>query len=191
MTAVRYPIAANAEAALAAPLGRAEREREARRVAGEEVVFATEPTGPGFTTLEAALAAFRGRVDDPRGGGAAVAVEDRFCSLREVMAEGAGRAPRPLQPLMRGGRRWPQPRPAPAVVWRLSVSYWRIATAEEIRLDQARQARKDRAASGLTPDRLRVLASHPLRPFKPQQPLDIGLFEARAPEDPDRIIPDE
>ena len=191
MTAVRYPIAETAEAALAAPLGRAEREREARGIAGEEVVFVTEPTGPGFPTLEAALQAFRGRVEDPRGGGAPVAPEDRYCILREVVPEGAGRPPRPQKPSLRAGRRWPQPRQAPTVVWRLSVSYWRIATAAEISLDQARRARRDKAAAALTPDRLRVLAAHPLRAFKPQQPLDIGLFEVRAPENPAEIIADE
>jgi len=191
MTAVRYPIAENAEAALGAPLGRAAREREAREVAGEEVVFTTEQTGPGFPTEEAAAKAWRGRVEDPAGG-AGPGPEDRFCTLREVMAEGAGRPPRPQKPVMRAGRRWPQPRSTPPqVVWRLSVSYWRIATAAEIRLDQARQARRDRAAASLTPDRLKVLAHHPLRPFKPQQPLDIGLFETRAPENPDIILSDE
>lgn len=189
MTAVRYPIAENAEAALGAPLGRAAREREAREIAGDEVVFTTDQTGPGFATEEAAARAWRGRVEGEAG---AVAPEDRFCTLREVMAEGAGRPPRPQKPLLRGGRRWPQPRTAPpAVVWRLSVSYWRLATAQEIRLDQARQARRDKAAAGLTPDRVKVLAAHPLRPFKPQQPLDIGLFEVRAPENPSEILPDE
>jgi len=191
MTAVRYPIAETVEAALGAPLGRAEREREARAVAGEEVVFVTEQTGPGFPSIEAALSAFQGRVEDPRGGGASVAAEDRYCVLREVMAEGAGRPPRPQKPALRAGRRWPSPRQAPAVVWRLSVSYWRVASAQEIRLDQARQARRDKAAAALTPDRLRVLAAHPMRPFRPQQPLDIGLFEVRAPENPQEILPDE
>lgn len=191
MTAVRYPIAENAEAALGAPLGRAAREREAREIVGDEVVFTTEQTGPGFATEEAASRAWRGRVEC-EAGAAAVALEDRFCVLREVMAEGAGRPPRPQQPAMRAGRRWPQPRTAPpAVVWRLSVSYWRPATAQEIRLDQARLARRDKAAAALTPDRVKVLAAHPLRPFKPQQPLDIGLFEVRAPENPAEILPDE
>ena len=60
MTAVLYPIAETAEAALGAPLGRAAREREARGVAGEEVVFVTEQTGPGFATLDAALAGVSG-----------------------------------------------------------------------------------------------------------------------------------
>ena len=191
MTAVRYPIAETAEAALGVPLGRAAREREARGVAGEEVIFVTEQTGPGFPTLEAALAAFRGRVEDPRGGGTVLQPEDRYCTLREVMPEGAGRPPRPQKPSLRAGRRWPQPRQAPPVVWRLSVSYWRIATPAEISLDQARRARRDKAAAALTPDRLRVLAAHPLRAFKPQQPLDIGLFEVRAPENPAEIIADE
>jgi hypothetical protein len=189
MTAVRYPIAANAEAALAAPLGRAARERDARELIGEEVVFVTEQTGPGFPSEAAAAQAWKGRVDDPETG-VGPGPEDRFCSLREVMAEGV-KAPKPQKTAMRAGRRWPQPRPAPAVVWRLAISYWRIATEQEVRLDQARQARRDKSAASLTPDRLRVLAAHPLRPFKPQQPLDTGLFEVRAPENPDLIIPDE
>ena len=58
MTAILYPVAANAEQALAAPLGAAEREREAEHLAGQAVVFTTDPTGPAFATREAALAAY-------------------------------------------------------------------------------------------------------------------------------------
>ena len=38
---------------------------------------------------------------------------------------------------------------------------------------------------------LRALARQPLRPVKPQQPLDAGLFEMPAPEAPHILIPDE
>jgi hypothetical protein len=31
----------------------------------------------------------------------------------------------------------------------------------------------------------------PLKPTKPQQPLDIGLFETRLPEAPHIVVPDE
>ena len=55
MTAILYPVAANAELALSRPLGRAARESEARRRAGEAVVFATDPVGPAFATRAAAL----------------------------------------------------------------------------------------------------------------------------------------
>ena len=191
MSAVSYPVAANAEAALHAPVGRAAREREAAKLAGEAVHFVTEQTGPAFPSQEAALDAWRGRVDDLRPGkGVMVAPEDRFCDLREVMAEGAGRPPRPQKPVMRAGRRWPQPREAPKVVWRLQVSYWRIGKAEAAG-EQARALRRKAAGAEATPDQLRRVAGHPLRPVKPQQALDIGLFEARRPEDPDLIVPDE
>ena len=64
MTAILYPVAANAELAMAAPLGRAAREREALGVAGEAVVFTTDPTGPAFATREAALDAYAGPVGE-------------------------------------------------------------------------------------------------------------------------------
>ena len=38
---------------------------------------------------------------------------------------------------------------------------------------------------------LRARLSEPLRPLKPQQPLDIGLFEVRPPEAPHILMPDE
>ena len=189
MSAVRYPVARNAEQALHAPLGRAAREREAEALAGEAVSFVTEQAGPAFPSQAAALDAWRGRVEDFRAG-VTVAPEDRFCDLREVMAEGAGRPPRPQKPVMRAGRRWPQPREAPQVVWRLSVSYWRVGKAEGTG-EQARALRRKAEGAEASPEQLRRLAGHPLRPVKPQQPLDVGLFEARRPEDPDVIVPDE
>lgn len=188
MTAILYPVAANGEQALSRPLGRAARESEARRRAGEAVVFATDPVGPAFATREAALDAYRGRVEDERTGDMPEA-EDRYCRLVEQVAEGT-KAPRPVEPTYADGHRWPQPAKAPRTVWRLSVSYWRIGTAERpLEAPQARVARK--TGEGLDPEALRAIARTPLRPTKPQQPLDIGLFETRPPEAPHIVMPDE
>jgi hypothetical protein len=38
---------------------------------------------------------------------------------------------------------------------------------------------------------LRAIARQPLRAVAPQQPLDIGLFETRLPENPSIVVPDE
>ena len=51
---ILYPIAANAEAALRQPKGRAAREREAERLAGEPVAFVRELTGPSFRSEDEA-----------------------------------------------------------------------------------------------------------------------------------------
>lgn len=188
MTAILYPVATNAELALSRPRGRAARESEARRRAGEAVVFATDPVGPAFATREAALDAYRGRVEDERTG-AMPEAEDRYCRLVEQVADGA-RAPRPAEPTYADGHRWPQPGKAPKTVWRLTVSYWRIGTAERpLEAPQARVARK--SGEPLDPDALRAISRTPLRPTKPQQPLDIGLFETRPPEAPHIVMPDE
>jgi len=188
MTAILYPVATNAELALSRPLGRAARESEARRRAGEAVVFASDAMGPAFATQEAALDAYRGRVEDERTG-ASPEPQDRYCQLIEQVADGT-RAPRPVEPAMADGHRWPEPVKPPRTVWRLSVSYWRIGTAERpLEAPQARQARKSKQA--LDGDALRAIAQTPLRPTKPQQALDIGLFETRLPEAPHIIVPDE
>ncbi|MCR5873610.1 hypothetical protein LRS10_05120 [Phenylobacterium sp. J426] len=173
---ILYPVAVNAEQALARPLGRAARESEARRRAGEAVAFTTDPAGPAFPTREAALAAYGDRLEPAEPA-------DRFCQLVEqVVAEG-GRAPQPVEPTYEDGRRWPAPAPPPRTAWRLIVSYWRVPTPERpLEAPQARQARKSKQA--LEPDTLRAIARAPLRPVKPQQPLDIGLFETRPPEAP-------
>jgi hypothetical protein len=186
MTAILYPVAGNAEQALTRPLGRAAREREALRVAGEAVVFTTDAMGPAFATRDAALAAYRAQVE-------ATESEDCFCRLAEQFVVEPGERARlaPVEPSFVDGRRWPQP-PAerPRTVWRLMVSYWRIATAERpIEAPQARQARRGRQA--VDPETLRTIASQPLRPVEPQQPLDIGLFETRLPEAPHIVMPDE
>ncbi|MBL8552934.1 MAG: hypothetical protein JNL41_01555, partial [Phenylobacterium sp.] len=122
MTAILYPVAANGEQALSRPLGRAARRSEAVRHAGAGVAFATEVVGPAFATREAALDAWRGRVEDERTG-AAPEAEHRYCALVEQVADGAAR-PRQVQPTYADGRRWPDPpKTPPRTVWRLAVSY--------------------------------------------------------------------
>ena len=181
---ILYPVAANAEQALSRPLGRAARESEAKRQAGEAVVFATDPVGPAFPTREAALKAYGARIED-------AAPEDRYCQLVEqVTAKAAKAAMAPVEPTFEDGRRWPAPTPAPKTAWRLSVSYWRVGTAERpLDAPQARQARRSKQA--LDAETVRAIARAPLRPVKPQQPLDIGLFETRPPEAPHIVMPDE
>ena len=195
MTAILYPVAATAEAALVAPLGRAERERQALDLAGGPVSFVSEPVGQIFDTREAALDAHAGRVEDDRPGrGVALAPEDRFCQLREVVKGAPGRWPvlTPLTPTFEAGRRWPAPERQAGLPtgWRLSVSYWRVQSAQDV-AEQARLARKKTAAASANSEELRTMAAQPLRPVRPQQPLDIGLFETRPPEAPDTVIPDE
>jgi len=188
MSAILYPVAENAEAALTSPIGRAAREREAQSAAGAPVVFVSEEVGPAFATREAALDAYKGKLDDDRPGGAQVAPEDRFCVLRERSEA----APAPLEPVFVKGRRWPKPARTPKVAFRLSVSYWRVARAEAAPpIGQARAVRRAAEAARLDAAQLRALARQPLRPVRPQQPLDIGLFEQPAPEAPHILIPDD
>ncbi|MBS0410158.1 MAG: hypothetical protein JSR86_09610 [Proteobacteria bacterium] len=196
MTAILYPVAPDAETALNAPLGRAGRERDAVGLAGGAAVrFVSEAVGPAFDTREAALDAHAGRVEDDRPGRqASLPAEDRFCQLREVVRGAEGRWPAltPLTPAFEDGRRWPAPSAQPRLptAWRLSVSYWRVQTAREA-AEQARLARKAAGGAERRGEDLRALAAEPLRPVRPQQPLDIGLFEVRPPEAPDTLIPDE
>jgi hypothetical protein len=192
MTAILYPVAENGDRAVAEPQGRAARERDAERLAGEDVTFVTELVGPAFASAEAALEAYAGRVDDERPGSRAViAAEDRYCRLVETVAEGA--RPKAVQPAYKDGRRWPAAAPALRTVWRLEVAYWRPVSAAAAAGDrpQARRARRRRAGESLSPDVLRAMAAQPLRPVEPQQPLDIGLFEVRLPEAPHIVISDE
>jgi hypothetical protein len=192
MSAILYPIAANAEAALSAPIGRAARQSEATLAAGADVSFVTEAVGPAFPSREAALAAFAGRVDDERAESpVSVPPEDRYCALRELAA---ARPPRPgtvkpMRPVYRGGRRWPAPPAPPEAVWRLSISYWRVQAAVPAAEPAAAGARGKAAA--MDAQALRARLGQPLRPVKPQQPLDIGLFEVRPPEAPHILMPDE
>ena len=192
MSAILYPVAETAEAALAAPRGRAAREREAGQIAVGPVRFVSEAVGPAFATREAALDAWAGRLDDDRPGHAAsLPPEDRYCALREV-AEGK-RPPPPREPVFAEGRRWPlAPAKRPTVAFRLSVSYWRTGESEaDAPYEQARVARRKAEAARLDAQELRALARRPLRPVRPQQPLDIGLFESPAPEAPHILIPDD
>jgi hypothetical protein len=96
-----------------------------------------------------------------------------------------------MRPVYRDGRRWPPPPAPPATVWRLSISYWRVgAAAQPVLAPLDPPVRRGRALAG-DPAALRRAAAEPLRPIKPQQPLDIGLFEFRPPEAPHIIMPDE
>ena len=91
----------------------------------------------------------------------------------------------------RQGQPAPEPPPPPRTVWRVQVDFWRPASRTPAILQaQARHVRK-RAQADVSGDDLSAFARQPLRPVRPQQPLDIGLFEVRAPENPDRLLPDE
>ena len=109
--------------------------------------------------------------------------------MEQVVAE-PGRPPAPVEPTYEDGHRWPKPAAPPRTVWRLTVSYWRMGTAERpLEAPQARRARRSKQA--LDPAALKAIARTPLRPVKPQQPLDTGLFEVRPPEAPHIVMPDE
>lgn len=191
MTAILYPVAANAEQALSAPLARASREREAQALAGEPVSFVSEAAGPRFATREAALDAYAGWLEDERQGRtASLPPEDRFLRLTETAAK--PRPPPAVAPTYQDGRRWPAASTPPPTVWRLVVSYWRIGAAVASRPEtpQARLARR-RGRQTLDSEAVHALVQQPLQAVKPQQPLDIGLFETRLPESPHIIVPDE
>lgn len=194
MTAILYPVATSPERALDASLGAAVRESEARRLAGEPVAFVTGQVGPDFESREAALDAYPGWVDDERPATRVqVLPEHRFCQLVEAIS---GRRPPPtISPVNRDGRRWPTPPHPPRTIWRLMVTYWRPVSAApgpvaEPVHPQARKARRSKAAEA-APETLNAMAHQPLRAIKPQQPLDIGLFEVRLPENPNLVMPDE
>ena len=184
MTALFYPVAPDGESALRAPLGHALRAREAEGVAGEAVIFSSERVGPACPTRADAaelLASLLAGADRPADSAAVRLVE---------VFDGA-RPPPPARPLAEGVRRWPEPPPPPKTVWRIQVDFWRPASqTPEILSSQARRVRRSPPAD-LSPDHLNAFARQPLRPVRPQQPLDIGLFEVRAPENPDRLLPDE
>jgi hypothetical protein len=166
-------------------------------LAGGEVEFVTEAVGPAFATREAALDAYVGRVEDDRPGRALVPVEARYCQLRPVsVAPGVKPKPNPpVKPAFRDGRRWPEPAAASAkteTLWRLSISYWRIAQVQAAPPEAAaRKLRRDPMGKDLEGAVLDALARQPLRAVRPQRALDIGLFEFRPPDDPGLIIPDE
>jgi hypothetical protein len=72
------------------------------------------------------------------------------------------------------------------------VSYWRIEQAVAAPPQAAaRKLRRDIGAKDLDAAVLDALARQPLRPLRPQQALDIGLFEYRPPDAPGLIMPDE
>ncbi|MDB5461286.1 MAG: hypothetical protein JWO72_3027, partial [Caulobacteraceae bacterium] len=108
--------------------------------------------------------------------GSAIQPQDRFCDLKPII------------------QRSRVPFAAPHTVWRLAVAYWKVGQDEPAPrpdLPQARKTRRDRKGEAPDAPTLGALADQPLRPVKAQQPLDIGLFEVRMPEDPQRLMPDE
>jgi hypothetical protein len=195
MSLVRYPIAASAEEALASALGHAEREREAQRLVGKPVAFVSQDMGPEFDSRDAAVEAWRDQLTD-------LAPEEMWRKVRETVAPISSRMPGPKQltPTYEGGKRWPAPPPRPKTIWRLNITFWRpivVQTEAPAPLiapqtgPQARKLRRDPEAERLDSASLRALAEQPLRPQRLQKGLDIGLFEIRAPEDPNRLIADE
>ena len=188
---VLYPIAASADAALKAPLGRAARERDAGALASAPVRFARDLTGPVFETREAAAAAWAGRID--LQGARQVAPEDRYCELMEIAAPGKAAAGGQAEPVYEAGHRWPKPRSLLKTAWRLSVGFWKIGGPQAAPRDlpQARKTLRERKGEVPDGETLGALAHQPLRPIKAQQPLDIGLFEVRPPDAPHIIMPDE
>ena len=125
MSLVRYPIAASVEAALSSPLGHAERESEAVRLAGKAVAFVSQDMGPEFDSRDAALEAWREHLTD-------LPPEDLWRKLRETVAPVSGRMPGPKQltPTFEAGKRWPAPPPKPKTVWRLNITFWQPIVAQ-------------------------------------------------------------
>jgi hypothetical protein len=173
---ILYPVAGSADEALHAPKGFAAREREAEHAAGGAVEFLSEAVGPAFATREALIEAYRAAAAQP------------WCAVRPVAA---GKVTAPVKPQNADGRRWPEPKAAQPSFWRLSISYWRIGSPDQAPSDHARRLRRDPEARELDAKALRALARQPLRALKPQQPLDIGLFEFRPPDAPHILMPDE
>jgi hypothetical protein len=192
MTAIRYPVAQNAEAALSAPMARAARASEAEALVGAAVEFVSEAAGPAFETREAALVAYAGRLDDERPEHrVTIEPEDRYCALIE-MAAGPIKPKPVMRPTYQAGRRWPKPNAPRPTVWRLSIRYWRVAVDRPVlEAEPAAAARAGRTTAAMDAKALRERLGQPLRPLKPQQPLDIGLFEVRPPEAPHILMPDE
>jgi hypothetical protein len=117
--------------------------------------------------------------------------EDRFLVLREMQsAPPPLRARRPLRPTYEDGRRWPAPPAPPKTVWRLSISYWRIAPADAPQ-PEVQAGPRGRLPTGADARALRERLESPMTAPKPQKALDIGLFEVRPPEAPHILMPDE
>jgi hypothetical protein len=181
MNAILYPIGKTADEALQAALGYAARQSEAEQAAGGPVTFVSEALGPAFVTESAAAEAYRAKGLAAR----------EWWTLRPVIE---GRAAPCVRPVNKDGRRWPAPASPPnPTLWRLSIRYWRLVAEAAVGVphEAARRVRRDPCAEGLDPRSLQALAHQPLRAVEPQRPLDIGLFEVRLPEAPDRVVPDE
>jgi hypothetical protein len=191
MSLVRYPVAASPELAVSSPLGYAVRASEAARLADTDVDFVSLDMGPLFETRQAAQEAWRELLDGAQ-------LEEAWRKLRETVVPSSGRMPgaKLATPAFEAGRRWPAPMAPRKTVWRLNVTFWRPLSVAQVAaaqtgLKQARKARRDPGAEHLDPAALRAMADQPLSAQRLQKGLDIGLFEVRAPEAPDRLIADE
>ncbi|MDI7775991.1 hypothetical protein [Asticcacaulis sp. EMRT-3] len=204
MSLPAFPIAHDAHEALAllrqGSESRAMREREAEHLNGGRVVFVTQSLGPVYQSLDDALDAYAGLVEDERAGKAFTPLpEDRICRLLSRIPDAQRGRLRPVEPVFTAGERWPQREKPVAPVWQLSLGYWKIMAAEparpkgegQVSKDQARHLRKKPAAKDLTPEELLALSQNPLMAARPQKSLDFGLFDFIPPDNPSIVIADE
>jgi len=189
MSSILYPVATDAAAALAGPAGRAVRQREAEQIAGEAVTFVTDtvgpPTRPGRPPSRPAAGGWR--TIGPASWWQ-IPPEDRYARLVEVVTGGRPPPP-PLRSsgMVDAGPRHPRRQDRLAAAGHLLATRFCGAVIDDV---QARKARVQ-ARETLDPQTLRALTRQPLRAVRPQQPLDIGLFERRLPESPHIVVPDE
>ncbi len=183
MALIRYPIAADVQAALAEGAPTAARESEAEALAGVHVVFASEYAGPVYADRDSALSAWVGRLEDDRDGHAFnPPPEERFCKLICRTANLGDK---------HTGVLTTEP------VWQVSVSYWKIMAAPRAAIGkgkgkgQARKMRKSAKAAALDVEEVRQLAIEPLKPYLAQKSLDFGLFDTAPPVNPNPFITDE
>jgi hypothetical protein len=145
----------------------------------------TETLEPAFGTEAEAMAHYAPLLD---GGFASL-----VCGFDRLTK------PKALKPSMLDGMRWPKAPKSPKPQWKLKVSYWKIISKSKTDQApkgsslqiQARAARKAALDIELTPEEVKALAQAPLMAYRPQKALDIGLFEARLPENSAIIIADE
>lgn len=171
-----FPLASDPSIALSAPSGHARSLAEARALHPKAGALAAGFAPEIFDDMEDALA---------RHGEAVAA----GCAEIVPVFEGVAG---PGKPLARGGtRRWPNPRPERALRWRVVVRYWPIPALRAPAPGGPLPRRREAPAPKLRPQS----PEGRLRPFKPQAPLDFGLFagdyEVPARGDPDLLIPDE
>ena len=145
--------------------------------------FLSESVGPSFES-EAALRSYYDACHPGLMAEPFVSAQCRFLKRQSQ---------KPLKPTYETGKRWPDAPSAPQSHWVLILTYWNIAEKTVVTPPpvQARKLRKKADATALSADVVKSLTDQGLKPLMPQKALDIGLFEIRAPENPDLILPDE